>query len=742
MSTSRILVFGLLVCLVSPGLAPAAQAQTTGPTIHVHAVDPPQSVTPETGGLPGLLLRATFSLLDANGTIMELEIENATLRLAGDLYTSKFSKLETPWSVVLLVDTSGTMSSGRAFSDFRGIRDSLTRSLASAPANASFALIPFSDRAPTRVEFTPDRDRLGTALKGLRPEFGRPACLNDGLYEAIAKLSSAPGRRAVFAITASADSCATRSEQNIVDFANQNQVELYAVGVEGYTITRQELEAFTQPTGGLSETRSISELSFALDNLMGVLGNQWQAVWMVYPSEGPQTAELGLNMPDATVVTGSLSFVSDRNYARPPTVTVAGTAQSTLGGVRFNLNLINPEHIRALDINLISMLTGRTVYQERLTELEDSILLPPDDLVQDGEYSLILTALDEQDQVLSQTEPLVFRYEPLEPHLTATVLEWPTPGTPYFVISVALQNMEGVASYRLWLEQDQGSAPIRGTEVNVAAGEALHVPVSAVGSGGYVVRVQALDRNDRILVESTELKVAYQAPGALARLVASLQGSTIGVLGICLLGVLAAVGLGGLGWFLRPKGKGVRNVELVLPDKARRPLPAAEPATPPVGAPAAARAPLAPPAPAERQPVRAQPPRPSPASGQPAAVHPAVTPKQSDILAVVSMAEPRIAEFQVEIRKSPFRIGRGADNDGVIPVDPTSGVSGHHCVITFSDGRWYVQDDKSKFGTTVNEQPIPKGQPFNLGDGAVLGLGPRLRILFRIVPGSTQGTPS
>ena len=100
------------------------------------------------GGLPGLLLRATFSLLDANGTIMKSDIENATLRLGGDVYSSKFSKLETDWSVVLLVDTSGTMSIGRAFTDFRGLRDSLTRSLASAPDNASFALIPFSDRAP------------------------------------------------------------------------------------------------------------------------------------------------------------------------------------------------------------------------------------------------------------------------------------------------------------------------------------------------------------------------------------------------------------------------------------------------------------------------------------------------------------------------------------------------------------------------------------------------------------------
>jgi pSer/pThr/pTyr-binding forkhead associated (FHA) protein len=100
------------------------------------------------------------------------------------------------------------------------------------------------------------------------------------------------------------------------------------------------------------------------------------------------------------------------------------------------------------------------------------------------------------------------------------------------------------------------------------------------------------------------------------------------------------------------------------------------------------------------------------------------------------MAEPGLAAFQAEIRSSPFRLGRGPDNDGVIPVDRTSGVSGNHCVLTLRGGRWYVQDDKSSYGTSVNGQPIAKGQPFAIEDGAVLGLGPRLRIRFRIVSGT------
>jgi len=757
MSKSHFIVLGLLVGLASLGLSPAAQAQSTGPTVLVHDVEPPQTATPEGGGLPGLLLRATFSLLDANGTIVQSEIEYATLRLGGAVYSSKFSKLESDMSVVLLMDTSGTMSVGRAYTDFRALRDSLTRTLENAPQNAKFALIPFADRAPTAVEFTSDRERLAKALKSLQPQSGKPACLNDALYEAIAKLSNAPGRRAVIAITASADGCATRSTQGVVDFANENRVDLYALGVEGYTSTRQELDAITLPTGGFSEARGVSELGFSLDNLMAMLANQWQAVWVVYPSEGSQIAELSVKLPDATVVVGSLSFVSDRSFARPPSVAVAGTAQSTLGGVRFNLDIVNPERIAALDVNLINKLTGRSVYQEQLTEVTDSILLPADDLTRDGEYSLVLTALDDQGQVLSQAVPAEFRYTPLVPGLAATVQDWPTAGTPYFVISVSVQNLEGIANYRLWLEDQQGGAPLADTAVTLPAGEALQLPVSGVRSGGYLVRVQALDQSGQVLIESSELKVTYRAPGALERMVASLQGSIVATLGVCMLGGLATAGLAALAWFLLPRRKGERNVELVLPEKARRPKVSAEPARPPVSSPSPSGPTPARPAPPAREPARPQPPPPAPPARQSASVQPpqpspgpvrppavphAAAPVEAQALARVRVTEPRITAFKAEIRSSPFRIGRAPDNEGVLPVGAASGVSGHHCVIRHAGGRWTVQDDQSKFGTTVDGQPIPKGEPFDLQDGAILGLGPTLRMEFRIVSGPKHSAPS
>ncbi|HSR48305.1 MAG TPA: FHA domain-containing protein, partial [Anaerolineales bacterium] len=146
--------------------------------------------------------------------------------------------------------------------------------------------------------------------------------------------------------------------------------------------------------------------------------------------------------------------------------------------------------------------------------------------------------------------------------------------------------------------------------------------------------------------------------------------------------------------------------------------------------------------PSVSEPAPAQPPRPAPEPVQPVAPPRAAVPEQAGPLAKVSIAEPRITSFEAEIRKPVFRIGRASDNDGVLPVAATSGVSGHHCVIHFANGRWTIQDEQSKYGTTVDGQPIPKGQPFELHDGAVVGLGPKLRIQFHIVAGSNPNTPS
>jgi pSer/pThr/pTyr-binding forkhead associated (FHA) protein len=101
-------------------------------------------------------------------------------------------------------------------------------------------------------------------------------------------------------------------------------------------------------------------------------------------------------------------------------------------------------------------------------------------------------------------------------------------------------------------------------------------------------------------------------------------------------------------------------------------------------------------------------------------------------MARLSLIEPSAPQFAVQMKHSPFTVGRRSGNDAVIPVDSASGVSGTHFILIFEDGQYYALDEKSTYGTTVNGQSITKGQRFPLRDGAVIGLGPKVKIQLHI----------
>jgi predicted component of type VI protein secretion system len=98
----------------------------------------------------------------------------------------------------------------------------------------------------------------------------------------------------------------------------------------------------------------------------------------------------------------------------------------------------------------------------------------------------------------------------------------------------------------------------------------------------------------------------------------------------------------------------------------------------------------------------------------------------------LTLVHPATPQFSAEIRRSPFMIGRRPGGDAVIPLDSSSGVSGQHFRITFVDGQFFIQDEKSTFGTTLDGSPLVQGRPMPLRDGSVIGLGPQVRIRFNL----------
>jgi type VI secretion system FHA domain protein len=105
---------------------------------------------------------------------------------------------------------------------------------------------------------------------------------------------------------------------------------------------------------------------------------------------------------------------------------------------------------------------------------------------------------------------------------------------------------------------------------------------------------------------------------------------------------------------------------------------------------------------------------------------------------------PTVAPEVREVTGGEFSIGRGPDNQWVLP-DPTKHLSKRHCVLAFRNGTWQVAGTSTN-GTFVNrdEVPLESRGPRTLEDGDRLILGVyeiEIRLVEAAQPSWRRSTP-
>ncbi len=707
-------------------------AQSTGQAVvHIHETPDPQPVTTASGAV-GLSLQTTFSLLDQDDQVlMAFEIENASIELGGDSYTAIVQELDVPWTVVLLVDGSTTLGGYTTSSAFKAAKTAITSAMSALPDNTSVAILTFDQGVRTKLEFTQSKEALAPVIRNLGASSSGNSCLNNALYEAVNMLGGAPGRRAVIAFTASADTCATRSAQDVADLAQKNQVQIYMAGLQGYSTTEEALDTLANSTGGIAEFRDEGTLGFGLSNIMAVLHNQWTARATVYPSAGPQSAILKINLKDETSISSpEIRFTSSQDYIPPAEIHLKGKVQSVADGILFNLDIIQKEKIRQLNVNIISKDTGQSVMAQSLTSFSDINTVPAVSLSPGLEYTLTVSAIDSQGNLLSEASA-DFKYEPPLAMLAVTEVTPPTADQENFVITLLSQNVAGAVKFNAWFTDNEAGQPLDGTKITVPIGEPILVPADGLRSGEYFAVVQSLDSTDTILAKSAPFKFNYKRAGIITRFSQWVSRSPLAVITLTGLSCLTVVGVVALVWFfVIPKRAGRKdNVELVMPQNVRRPAPrVVQPPARPAVKPSAK--------PAEDRPRPATDPNKSrPRVKAPVPVKAELPSAQEEVqqpAAIIQLLQPEAVTFTARMETTPFSIGRRESNNAALPLDSSSGVSGVHLTIIYRDGSYYVRDEKSTYGTTSNDKPLEKGMLYPLRDGDILGLGPKVRIVFRI----------
>ncbi len=78
------------------------------------------------------------------------------------------------------------------------------------------------------------------------------------------------------------------------------------------------------------------------------------------------------------------------------------------------------------------------------------------------------------------------------------------------------------------------------------------------------------------------------------------------------------------------------------------------------------------------------------------------------------------ANICFRVDKESYRIGRRKDNDGVL--EGAAAVSRMHCRVERSGGHYYIVDEKSSYGTFVNDRPCMPGVKKELREGDTVKL--------------------
>ena len=747
------LILGLLLSalawvLPTTEISIVAAQNDTGPLrLIVHRVEGPEEVTTEI--VPGLRLRVRFSVFDdAKGQPVTAKQDGGTdsgqpVQLIVDEvpYESSARPVNDAMTVVMLIDNSATFAPFSQAKNYELIREKAAEALKSFGAKY-VSVFAFNNAEARLTPYTLSVDEATTALKKLRPVSNSRSCLLQATNNVINDLANWTGtaRKVLLLVTGSTDTCGGVELNALAQSARDRGIEVYAVGIRGYAASDTELRAIVEPTGGVveSQTVEIGQLNISFDRVVGVVKNQFQADFVIYPLQGEKTPELVVPFSQLDVARGPLltPITVPRDYPPPPRVSIPVQPEVTARQMLVDLRFENATLISALLVDIVDKGTQRVAFTPTITDtVSDQILIQwPDGVLERGRaYELRVTALSADGTPFPNGQGAIeFNFDPAPPVVVSQVLHGPTLEDPTIGMTVTVGNVFDLGSLLLVLRNDKVQPPqvITSTQAAPEGPFVLPVPYETLPTGEYTVLVVAVDTQGQPMAESTPQLLTITAPSAVARLTYWLQQNPVvtGVIG--LLGCLAVAGLialAGVGLFARRRAQ-IRAVDMALPERAQVHAAMTESIVankPPTAIKPSGRKPAS----TGRDATTG----PSLASAADAGQHTMISRSSKTKRPVLDLTilEPSTLTFRAEVKKTPFTIGRKAGCDAVLPVEATSGVSGSHLSLVYMQDQWMVVDEGSTYGSLIDGTVVAKGTPTPIKDGAVIGLGPRVKVKVR-----------
>jgi VWFA-related protein len=258
------LAIGIIECLaLPPGLQVNLAAAQNPPYLYDVKVE-----------LVGLYA----TVLDRSGRLVkDLSQDDFVLYDDGKPQTiSQFSREYIPLSIVLLLDTSGSMDGEKLYN----ARKSLVQFLKSLNRGDEVMLMEFRSKPLVAQPFTESFGRIERDLRR-RPEGSGSTALYDAILAALEQLRSAHNRRqAVLLVSDGINTYGKARLEDTVVGLRKHGIELYAIGLEtdlpeeatDRLMTKSVLDRLTQSAGGesfiISDSRNLKRICDAISEQM------------------------------------------------------------------------------------------------------------------------------------------------------------------------------------------------------------------------------------------------------------------------------------------------------------------------------------------------------------------------------------------------------------------------------------------------------------------------------------------
>jgi VWFA-related protein len=242
------------------------------------------------------------------------------------------SQTDDPMSVVLAIDTSGSMlaldKSGKT--SIEAAKEAAIEFISMLGDNDSVALFSFDNDTNFHLDFSIDHQASIKAVKGLSARELAPTRLYDTVMAAIKKASEIPkGRRAIILLTDGKDekgdgTCSVHSFNDVIDAATTKtiRVPIYTIGL-GPQVDTKELGRMANLTGGRNMiAESISKLSSFYRSIGNQLKNQYLVEYLTRSTSGEHSLVI-------KVIMGADIGQDEKRFWSPP-VPVSGPPEVNL----------------------------------------------------------------------------------------------------------------------------------------------------------------------------------------------------------------------------------------------------------------------------------------------------------------------------------------------------------------------------------------------------------------------------